>query len=73
MTHFSEIRTARKRHVPGTRTGGCDCCLRTIEPGQIYERFSATPGDEIWSSDRWSHMKAHSPYGSCTALRDGAS
>lgn len=63
MARFIEVYTARKRHVPG-----CACCQRAIEPGQVYERFAATPGDEIWNADGWSHMKAHHPYGSCLHL-----
>lgn len=65
MATFTDIRTARKPHVPGTRTGGCEVCRQTIEPGQKYERFSATPDDEIWDTGSWSHMKAHHPYGEC--------
>jgi hypothetical protein len=59
MATFTEIRIARKRHV------ACTCCQRPIEPGQKYELFTATPGDEIWNAPRWSRMKAHHPYGSC--------
>lgn len=59
MSHFTETRTARKRHGP------CEICRYPIEPGQRYQRFSATPRDEIWSGERWTHLVAHAPYRSC--------
>ncbi|MGW0587437.1 hypothetical protein [Streptosporangium sp. NPDC002607] len=60
MATFETRHTARKRHVPG-----CTACLRAIEPGEQYARFSATPHDDMWNGDTWAHMKAHTPYGSC--------
>jgi hypothetical protein len=66
VTSFAEIRVARKRHIPGTRTGGCESCRSAIEPGETYARWTATPNDaEVNQSDHWSHLKAHHPYGSC--------
>lgn len=70
MATFSEIRVARKLHQAYTRTGGCDCCRRDIKPGEVYSRGSATPQDgEVNQTDRWAHMKAHHPYGSCISGR----
>lgn len=58
MTHFSRTCTARKRHR-------CHNCKGTIEPGEIYTRFSATPDDEYWTTDTWTNLKAHHPWGVC--------
>lgn len=62
MTFF-EIRVARKRHVPYTRTGGCEQCLGSIEPGDVYARWSATPHDgDVNQRDHWTHLKVHHPH-----------
>lgn len=73
MATFTDIRVARKDHVPGTRSGGCEVCRKTIKTGERYERFTATPHDESWDTDTWSHLKAHSPYGYCTGFPRGGS
>lgn len=65
MATFTDIRVARKSHLPGTRTGGCDACLGKIEVGQTYARCSATPWDPDMATEGWKHMKLHWPYGSC--------
>jgi len=67
MAMFSEVRTARKLHAAGTKTGGCDSCQRDIKPGETYSREAATPFDDLVNnqSGRWAHMKVHHPYGSC--------
>jgi hypothetical protein len=68
MATFTEVRTARKDHIPYTRTGGCDVCLGPIEKGQTYVRSSSTPWDQsdiALDSEGWKHMKLHWPYGSC--------
>lgn len=59
MSHFTETRTARKPQGP------CENCRHRIEPGERYDRFTATPGDEIWSGENWTHLVAHHPYGAC--------
>ncbi|GAA4209539.1 hypothetical protein GCM10022252_76210 [Streptosporangium oxazolinicum] len=64
MASFADARTARIRHVPGLN-GGCEVCLNTIEPGQKYVRFSATPHSDEWDGDTWAHIKAHAPAGRC--------
>jgi predicted nucleic acid-binding Zn ribbon protein len=58
MATFTDVRTAKKQHH-------CDVCRKPIEPGQKYERFTATPHDEIWNSEGWKRLKAHTPYGHC--------
>jgi hypothetical protein len=65
MATLSEIHTARKRHIPGTPGGGCDVCRNAIEPGQRYERWAATQSGKAGNVPRWSHLKAHHPYGDC--------
>jgi hypothetical protein len=60
MAMLVEVHTARKVHVPG-----CGVCERVIKPGEVYERMSATPYDEIWDGEGWTHLKAHAPYGIC--------
>lgn len=66
MATFAEVRTARKLHKAGTRSGGCDWCRNDIKPGEVYERGSATPHDgEVNQGDRWAHYKTHHPHGSC--------
>lgn len=59
MSHFTETRTARKPQ------GLCENCRQSIKPGDRYDRFTATPFDEIWTSEHWTHLVAHHPYGSC--------
>lgn len=58
MATFTRTHTARRRHR-------CDLCRRPIEPGQRYDRFTATPDDDIWSTGRWTSLKHHHPYGAC--------
>lgn len=70
MATFTDVHTARKPHIPGTPTGGCEVCRKTIQPGQRYERFTATPRDDIWNCDGWTHLKAHYPYGGCVRLEE---